>query len=315
MAVKWMNRIIVSLVFASIVACNNDKVQEVFVTENVVVIVVDGMRYSESWGDPTQGNIPSMDSLRSKGVFFPNFFNDGLTRTVSGHTALLTGVYETLENNGSEYPTNPSFLQCWAESYGSASEEAWIITSKDKLEVLGNCTRSSWNNQFLPRTHCGIDGNGLLSGYQDDSATVVQGLEILNTHHPKLTVFNLRDPDFTAHMGVWSDYLESLQRSDEYVRQIIEFIENDPVYAGKTTVFITSDHGRHLDGVSSGFASHGDDCAGCRKIGMLAIGPDFQPGKVVETAYGQIDIPATIARMLHFKMKYAEGKSIKELFD
>jgi bisphosphoglycerate-independent phosphoglycerate mutase (AlkP superfamily) len=159
-----------------------------------------------------------------------------------------------------------------------------------------------------------VNGGGLLSGYQDDSATVVQGLEILETHHPRLTVFNLRDPDYTGHMGVWSDYLASLQRSDEYVRQIVEFIENDPVYSGRTTLFITSDHGRHLDGVSSGFASHGDDCLGCRKIGMLAIGPDFEEGITVEESYGQIDIAPTIARMFHFKMKHANGRFINELF-
>lgn len=311
---KWIRFLIFPLVFVVSGACHNDKVQENFVTENVVVIVVDGMRYSESWGDPTHAYIPCMDSLKVKGVFFPNFFNDGLTRTVSGHTALLTGVYETLENNGNEYPTNPSIFQCWSKVFGTSPDEAWVITSKDKLEVLGNCMRNKWRDQYLPRTHCGVNGNGLLSGYQDDSATVIQGLEILETHHPKLTVFNLRDPDYTGHMGVWSDYLASLQRSDEYVRQIVEFIENDPVYLGRTTIFITSDHGRHLDGVSSGFSSHGDDCLGCRKIGMLAIGPDFEEGKTVGESYGQIDIAPTIARMLHFKMKHADGRFIGELF-
>lgn len=95
----------------------------------------------------------------------------------------------------------------------------------------------------------------------------------------------------------------------------MEFIQNDPVYSGKTTIFITCDHGRHTDGVAEGFAGHGDDCEGCQRIGMLAIGPDFEAGKVVETPYSQIDIPATIARMLHFKMNHSKGRSMLDLFD
>jgi hypothetical protein len=304
----------IALVIASSLGCESDKIRETFQTENVVVIVVDGARYSESWGDPTHANIPNLDSLKSEGVFFPNFFNCGDTRTVPGHTALTTGVYEGLDNNGYDTPTNPSFFQCWAEKFDASSKEAWVITSKGKLEVLGNCTRSGWKNMFVPETHCGVDGAGLSSGYQDDSSTVAQGLTILETHHPKLVLFNLREPDYSGHGGVWSEYLSALQASDAYVKQIVEFIKNDPVYAGKTTIFITSDHGRHTDGVAEGFSGHGDDCEGCQRIGMLAIGPDFTPGETVETKYGQIDIPATIARMLHFRMQNAKGTNIKELF-
>lgn len=313
-----MNRLCIFLsisCFYLIGSCQSNKIQEVFTTENVVIIVIDGARYSESWGDSTHANIPNLDSLKAEGVFFPNFLNSGITRTVSGHVALLTGVYESLNNSGIDTPTNPSIFQCWAEKNNATSDQSWIITSKDKLEVLGNCTRSQWEDVFLPKTHCGVNGAGLLSGYQDDSLTIVQGLSILEAHHPRLTLFNLREPDFSGHNGVWSEYLIGLQKSDEYVKQIVEFIKNDPVYAGKTTIFITSDHGRHLDGVSSGFSSHGDDCQGCRRIGMLAIGPDFEPGKVIQKEYSQIDIPATIARMLHFQMNHSKGASIRELFD
>jgi bisphosphoglycerate-independent phosphoglycerate mutase (AlkP superfamily) len=160
-----------------------------------------------------------------------------------------------------------------------------------------------------------VNGAGLSSGYQEDSATVAQGLGILETNHPKLVLFNLREPDFSGHEGNWNQYLAGLQRSDEYVKQIVNFIQNDPVYANKTTIFITSDHGRHLNGVADGFSGHGDNCDGCRRIGMLAIGPDFTPGTTIDKHYDLTDIPATISRLLHFKMRHAKGQSISELFD
>lgn len=301
--------------FYILASCHSDKVQEEFITENVIVIVVDGPRYSESWGDPTHANIPNLDSLKSEGVFFPNFFNAGSTRTVSGHNALLTGVYENLNNLGEEVPKNPSFFQCWAEKYNAESDDTWLIASKDKLEILGNCTRSKWKDIFLPKTHCGVNGAGLGSGYQDDSLTIIQGIQILETHHPKLVLFNLREPDYSGHGGDWNEYLKGLQDSDRYVKQLMDFINNDPIYAGKTTVFITSDHGRHSNGVEGGFQEHGDECEGCRRIGLLAIGPDFTPGKVVETEYTLIDVPVTIARLLQFKMKHAKGEIMFDLFD
>ncbi|MFK7783518.1 MAG: alkaline phosphatase family protein, partial [Crocinitomicaceae bacterium] len=275
-----MNPIFAFLAFVSVFfidSCRSDQVKQVFETENVVIIVVDGARYSECWGDPTHANIPNLDSLKSKGVFFPNFLCEGRTRTVPGHTALLTGVYEDIDNYGLEIPKNPTIFQYWAEETEASSTDTWLIASKDKLHVLGNCERSDWKDRFLPETHCGVNGVGLQSGYQNDSATVEQGLEILEMHHPKLVLINLREPDYSGHGGNWNEYLTGLQKSDAYVKEIMEFINNDPVYAGKTSVFITSDHGRHLDGVADGFASHGDNCEGCQHNGMLAIGPDFTP--------------------------------------
>lgn len=311
---NYFNSIVFLMGLCFLASCQSDKIQEEFVTENVIIIVVDGPRYTESWGDPAHTNIPNLDSMKSEGVFFPNFFNDGETKTISGHNALITGTYENLNNWGLETPKNPSMFQYWRRENNAAADQAWIIASKDKLEVLGNCTRSKWKDVFLPSTHCGVNGGGQGTNYQDDSLTVIQGLNILETHHPKLVLFNLREPDFSGHGGSWNEYLTGLHNSDRYVKKIMEFIKNDPVYAGKTTVFITSDHGRHSND-NGGFQEHGDDCDGCRRVGLLAIGPDFTPGKVVETEYDQIDIPVTIARMLKFKMRHAKGQIMFDLFD
>lgn len=303
------------LLLNPLLSCQTDKIHESFVTENVVIIVVDGPRNSECWDAGSSSITPNMHALKAQGVFFSNFTNDGETRTVPGHAAITTGVYQNLDNTGLEEPKYPSIFQCWNKEYAAAQDDTWIIASKDKLEILGNCTLSTWKDAYLPKTHCGVNGAGQLSGYQDDSLTVVQGLNILATHHPRMTLFNLREPDFSGHTGNWNAYIEGLMKSDEYVQQIVEYIESDPFYAGKTTIFITSDHGRHLDGLPGGFADHGDDCEGCRHIGLLVIGPDFEAGTVVSEAYSQIDIPATIARLMKFTLPHGKGRSMVELFE
>ena len=304
-----------AFVLILLTSCRTDKIHESFITENVVIIVVDGPRNSECWDPGTNTITPNLHALKSQGVFFSNFTNDGDTRTIPGHAAITTGVYENLDNSGLEVPKNPSIFQCWSEQYGTTDNETWVIASKDKLESLGNCTLSSWQDKHLPKTHCGVNGAGQLSGYQDDSSTVAQGLNILATHHPRMTLINLREPDFSGHTGNWDAYIEGLMKSDDYVQQIVDFLQSDPFYAGKTTIFITSDHGRHLDGVSGGFAHHGDDCDGCRDLGLLVIGPDFKQGEEVTTPYNQIDIPATIARLMKFTMPHGNGQSMSELFE
>ena len=45
-----------------------------------------------------------MAALKSEGVFFPNFCNDGETFTVAGHAALTTRVYQSLNNHGEDLP-------------------------------------------------------------------------------------------------------------------------------------------------------------------------------------------------------------------
>jgi arylsulfatase A-like enzyme len=81
----------------------------------------------------------------------------------------------------------------------------------------------------------------------------------------------------------------------------------------KTTLFITNDHGRHNNGHKNGFVSHGDFCSGCRKISLLAIGPDFAKNKIVFSKHQIIDIAPTVAELLHFSVPKAKGKSLLPL--
>ena len=92
------------------------------------------------------------------------------------------------------------------------------------------------------------------------------------------------------------------------------FIENDSHYAGKTALFVTYDHGRHSNGILDGYSGHGDDCLGCRKISLLALGPDFRKNVTVENSHTQLDISVTIAKVMKFNMPTSEGVLLEELF-
>lgn len=292
--------------------CLKDKVQRNYKTEHIFVIVVDGPRYSETWGEPNQQYIPRMkNEMAAAGVVFTNFQNNGVTFTSPGHTALLTGVYQNINNAGGEKPQNPNFLNYWLKKSQADPKKAWIIASKDKIEILADSQNPQWSGKYVPATDCGNSGLG--SGYRPDSITVKHILDTIQQHKPNLVFINFRQPDYNGHSGNWEDYLAAIRQADEDYYTLWKYIQTDPFYKNKTAFFVTNDHGRHLDEYG-GFAHHGDECEGCRHINLYAFGPDFKQNMLVAKPYEQIDVPATIAEILHLDMPTANGKIIIDLF-
>jgi len=293
--------------------CKKDKTAKTsYKTENVVVIVVDGPRYSETWGAPNQELIPHMkNDMAPEGVVFTNFRNNGPTYTTAGHTAILTGFYQDLNNGGEEMPERPNYLQYWLKDNEADSTKAWFIASKDKIEPLANCKDSLWADQYIPRTDCGKTGLG--SGYRTDSLTVDHVLDSMERYHPNLVFINFRQPDVLGHTAVWEDYIAAIEQVDRHYFTIWQYLKNSSHYQNTTTLFVTNDHGRHLDEVGS-FAGHGDGCEGCRHINLFAAGPDFGSNQINSNPYEQIDIPTTISKLLGFEMPTSEGRIIQDLF-
>lgn len=286
--------------------------QKGYNTKNIIIVVIDGPRYSDTWDSSGLARIPVMAKiLRPKGTFFTNFYNNGYTWTNSGHTAITTGLRQQIDNNGRELPKNPSFFQYWLKHTGKPATSAWLITSKGKLNVLANTQHPDWKNTYQPSTNCGVNNTG--NGYRDDSLTFIEAKKILKEYKPNLVLINLREPDVSGHAGNWKAYLKGISDSDKYVGQLWDFLQKDSFYKDQTSLLITNDHGRHSHGTNGDFINHGDQCEGCQHISLLALGPDFVKGKTVNTKYNQTDISATIAEIFGFKFDVTEGQKIKEL--
>lgn len=295
-------------------AWSNGDTQTKYKTENVIIMIMDGPRYSETWGDSTHQHIPHMaNDMAEHGVVYTNFRNNGPTYTCSGHTAIATGVYQRIDNTGKKYPKNPTIFQYFLKATGKSRKAAYVIASKDKLAILTDTKKRKWREQYRPYSDCGV--NGFRTGYRSDLETYKSSLEILKKDKPNLVLINFRQPDSWGHAANYERYLSSMKKTDEYIYKIFEFIRSDPHYRGKTTIFVTNDHGRHLDGHKDGFVSHGDNCEGCRKINCFAYGPDFKKGIITDEARELIDIPITTAKLLNIEFnKKAKGQLMTELF-
>lgn len=295
--------------------CTNTNIYNTkeYKTKCVIVVVMDGARYSETFGDSTHSNIHFLsDTLSKFGVINTEFYNNGFTLTIPGHTQIMTGIRQLIDNSGVKKPEYPSFMQCWSSSYDTTANNTWIITSKDKLEVLNNCNLSDWKNKYLPKTNCGINGNG--TGYRNDKTTFDTLISIMSIKHPKLIIVNFCQPDNSGHSGNWNNYLKGIKLVDSLTFEIFKFVMKDTFYSGKTTIFYTNDHGRHLDTVKDGFVSHGCSCLGCRHLMFFAYGPDFISNVQLKKERNLSDISKTIAELLHFDMQYSDGRVMTELF-
>ncbi len=285
-----------------------------FKTEYVYVLIIDGPRFTETFGDSTFKHIPHLGKeLVHEGVLFYNFRNNGPTYTNAGHTAITTGHYQKISNAGKELPKRPSMFQYYLKAKKADKNDAWIIASKGKLEILANTKNKHWWNMYMPSTYCGP--NGLAAEYGGDDPTYKKVIEVIDTDKPPhLMLVNFLAVDSYGHSNEWEKYLIALGRCDDYVNRIWKTIQNNPKLKDKTALIVTNDHGRHLDGHKNGFVNHGDNCEGCRHIALLAMGPDFKKDVVIKNGGEQLDISKTISYLLGFDMPTSEGRILTELF-
>ncbi len=309
----YFNGIGVFLMSAILFSCaKENKSDKKYLTENVIIVVMDGPRYSETWGDSTHQYIPRMaNDMAQKGGIHTSFYNEGVTYTMPGHTAITTGIYQEINNGGGEMPLSPSIFQTWRKFTNNPAVDTQIIASKDKLEVLSNCIDPSWRDLYQPYTDCGV--NGLGTGYRKDSITFLNTMNALVVDKPKLLLVNFRAPDSNGHNNDWEGYLQAIKDVDQYIFELFNFIEQDAYYKDKTTFFVTNDHGRHLDTVADGFKSHGDSCEGCKHINLFSYGPDFNTDVIYSTRRDLLDISATIEELLYFPEKRSTGNLMEEL--
>lgn len=282
-------------------------------TRHVIVLVIDGPRYTETYGDTACRYIPHLGKeMIHEGVLYNNFSNNGTTETNSGHVAMVTGVYDKVSNNGKQIPKNPTMFQYYLKTSGVDKTKAWIVTSKGKLEILANCKNKKWWNMYMPSTWNGPNGNS--AEYNGDGPTFERVKKVIKDHTPNLMLINLSAVDLRGHENNWEGYLDALRKCDQYAYDLWQLIQDNPEMKNSTSLFITHDHGRHPDGHKNGFVNHGDGCAGCRKIALLAIGPDFKKDVIVTEKGELIDLSKTISRLLGFEMPTSKGRVLEELF-
>ena len=149
-------------------------------------------------------------------------------------------------------------------------------------------------------------------GVRLDAFTHHFAMEYVKKHSPRLVYIAYGETDDFAHDGEYDHYLKSARQTDQFIKEIWEYIQSTPQYKDKTTVIITTDHGRGTEPLDT-WRSHGTDIKGADQIWMAAIGPDTPAlGEVKTGQYYQNQVAATVAKLLglNYQLKGA-GKAVE----
>lgn len=106
-----------------------------------------------------------------------------------------------------------------------------------------------------------------------DVFTHQAAMEYLKTKKPKVLYIAYGETDEWAHSGQYRSYLDAGKQVDAWIKEIWNFVQKDPQYKNKTTLLITTDHGRG-DAVKKEWTDHGSDIKGASEIWFAVIGPD-----------------------------------------
>jgi hypothetical protein len=139
----------------------------------------------------------------------------------------------------------------------NAGVQAYASPSPDmsSLSALQSETPTPWDN------------------LRHDAYTFRFAMDYLKRVHPRLLYIAFDETDDWAHDGKYDLVLRALHRTDAYLKVLWEALQADPQYRDKTTVIVTTDHGRGP--IAGGeWRKHGKDVVGADEIWLALASPD-----------------------------------------
>ena len=146
-----------------------------------------------------------------------------------------------------------------------------------------------------------------------DELSVYVARQLMRQQSPSLLWITMHDVDI-AHSGAYSLYVEAIQRTDRLCAELWAAVQQDPEYAGNTTLFILPDFGRDSDfeAGGNGFQHHRTGDAASRTTWMMALGAGVRQGVLYDQPVQSIDLVPTLGAMMGFSPRLAQGRALRE---
>lgn len=248
-----------------------------------------------------------------------------------GYNEIFTGFPDTLVNSN-DYMANPNenvlaFINkqpayankvCaftnWNAFKRILNEQRSGILVNDGIEQLSEqYVKDSYPLQMLNKLQYNLPA--LWDEDRMDGLTYQFAKEFMMQQHPKVMYISFGETDEWAHSGKYDFYLDAAHYTDDMIKDLWAYLQTDKIYRGKTTLLITTDHGR---GIHEKWTSHNNKTPGSNEIWFAAIGPGIQPAGEIKTA-GQLyqaQLAQTMAALLGFRFtaNHPVEEKIESLF-
>jgi phosphopentomutase/2,3-bisphosphoglycerate-independent phosphoglycerate mutase family metalloenzyme len=253
---------------------------------------------------------------------------NGLKFSYPGYNEMLSGFGDPrIDKN--DYGINPNatvfeFLNRQRDLRGRVAAFAtWdVFADIFARERSGVFVHAGWEPPYArPRTAADSLLNELYaSTYREwwdnawDSFAHAVAMRFLERRHPRVVFIGYGETDEWAHAGRYDRMLRSARAVDERLRELWTLLQSQPQYRGRTTMIVTTDHGRGRDGR---WTDHGREVDGAEEMWIAVIGPDTPALGERRNAPSvtQAQIAATIAALLGFDYRREELRAAEPIGD
>jgi hypothetical protein len=206
--------------------------------------------------------------------------------SLPGYKEMLSGRATGCIDNQCGPPDLPTIVDELASVPGATPDDVAVIASWEKVG-LAAARDPSRITISVGRTHGETRGrlaadpigralleagerSGPAPGIEDfrrDQQTAAIALHYLRSKRPRFLFLGLGEPDEYGHRGDYRGYLRSLTYADNVVGQVAALLAGYEHEGRRTTLLVTTDHGRAHD-----FANHGAHAPESADVWLVAAG-------------------------------------------
>ena len=269
-------------------------------------------------------------TLAPKGVVLGNMNKHSSVRVTNvyrvsypGYAEILTGRAqdEAIRGNDAMQTPTETVLEFLPRKLGLASSQVALFGSWEMFQLIGEHQPGSIVINAGYRNYDGPHNSArmrelsalqfeVLSPWTEerhDYITFEMALAYLRAAKPRVLHIAFDETDDWAHDKRYNRVLDAIGYLDRCLQRIWQTVGELPEYRGKTTLVITSDHGR--GGTPADWDAHGKDVAGAEQIWMAIAGPDTPARGEVEDS-GEVfqrDIAPTILDLMGIDYREYDG--------
>jgi hypothetical protein len=229
-----------------------------------------------------------------------------------GYSEILTGeardaVINSNDKRQNPFPTVLEFLKerlslqtAQVAAFSSWDAGPYIASQREGAIVAnGGAMAFEHSDPFIKRLNAAqFEARVAWDGVRHDYFTFQFAMAHLATARPRVLYLMLDETDDWAHDGRYDRVLQTLALTDTWFKELWTWLQSQDDYRDKTTILITTDHGR--GNTPADWGNHGAKVEGAQYTWLAAISPDFpQRGEWRDTPTVYTNqIAATMAAVL-----------------
>jgi hypothetical protein len=236
-----------------------------------------------------------------------------------GYSEILTGHSSDDAIHGNDPIRNPNetVLEFLKRELKLPREQVALFASWETFRQIGEHTEGSitlnagyqaLENARTPRLQQLSDLQfHVLSPWDEarhDYITGAMALDYMRAVKPRVLYVAFDETDDWAHDHRYDRVLDSIAEFDGFLQRLWNSIESIKEYRGRTTLIVTSDHGR--GSTIADWSDHGRSVDGADKIWLAVTGPDTLASESAERVE-QRDIAPTIIRLMGLDPAHYSG--------